>query len=230
MNNLQQLYDMIRSSDENDMKLACNIIQNNKLFQNMDEEWKGTNKYYKNKIHIGEIILVIYLSINAKTKYEGHAHALKILLGDKYRSIVDDLYRLSTYTFTFILHPSHEGAWRDWVDKYENIDDYINISNYDSPGLKLDIIRMDLNDEWDLNSEMINKVSYNKVPLIICNFAIHYLAYNKTRMSNFTNLINAHMSENGDFIFTVLDDIKIINFGTGAINVPVSFFVTILFC
>jgi hypothetical protein len=57
--------------------------------------------------------------------------------------------------------------------------------------------------------KLIKIANVNKVKIIVCNFALHYLVYNKTKLSNFTRLLNDILDPGGIFIFTSFDGNKI---------------------
>lgn len=65
----------------------------------------------------------------------------------------------------------------------------------------IDLRICDLNQPYKKTVEIINKPA----PLIICNFALHYLTNTKKRITNIANLINNLLNKKGMFIFTAFD-------------------------
>ncbi len=78
------------------------------------------------------------------------------------------------------------------------------ISECGKKGQKLPHIKLcicDLNQPYKQSVSAINTTA----PLVICNFALHYLTNTKKRINNVANLINNLLNKKGMFIFTAFD-------------------------
>lgn len=79
--------------------------------------------------------------------------------------------------------------------------------------MKVSTVHSDLNSEY---KEIINNIesSYgtklnNSVDIIICNFAIHYIANNVDKLKNIIQLVSYLLKTNGIFMFTCFDGAKV---------------------
>jgi len=72
-------------------------------------------------------------------------------------------------------------------------------------GCRLHIICIDLNDKWQTN---IKKVVFEP-DVIFCNFALHYMLYDKQHMDNICSFISHYLKKDGEFIFTALNGSKV---------------------
>jgi len=83
------------------------------------------------------------------------------------------------------------------INKYPNI--YAKKLNFlDHPKCNIESIK-----------NLIKISNVNKVKIVVCNFALHYLVYNKTKLNNFVRLLNDILDSGGIFIFTAFDGNKI---------------------
>jgi hypothetical protein len=57
--------------------------------------------------------------------------------------------------------------------------------------------------------DLIKIANVDKVKMVVCNFALHYLIYNKTKLNNFIKLLHSVLDIGGIFIFTTFDGKKI---------------------
>ena len=79
--------------------------------------------------------------------------------------------------------------------------------------MKVTTCHADLNYEY---KEIIKKVeeSYGSslkegVDLVVCNFAIHYIAYSPDKLKNIINLISYFIKQGGLFVFTCFDGVRV---------------------
>jgi hypothetical protein len=90
----------------------------------------------------------------------------------------------------------------------------IRINGYKSEGTHLDILNMDLNNDYKKNIKNINTMTNfekHNIPIIFCNLAFHYLISNINDAKNAINFIDFYLSKNGEFVFTALDGRKVFN-------------------
>lgn len=73
------------------------------------------------------------------------------------------------------------------------------------------IRHINLLDPYEHNINMLTafNIPINGVPLIVCNFALHYITRNKNSIRNFVNLVNKLLRVGGIFIYTAFDGKKI---------------------
>ena len=80
---------------------------------------------------------------------------------------------------------------------------------------KIFIKQLDLTDSYKKNLLSIQESKFglpsDGVPLVICNFALHYLVPNKRKIQNFCGLLHKLLAPGGIFIFTAFDGRKIFN-------------------
>lgn len=92
--------------------------------------------------------------------------------------------------------------------KYSYIDNK-SIRNLSKIFIKL----LDLSDSYKKNLLAIQESNFgipsSGVPLVVCNFALHYLIPNKRKIQNFVNLLNKLLCPGGIFIFTAFNGSKI---------------------
>jgi hypothetical protein len=85
------------------------------------------------------------------------------------------------------------------------------------------IKQMDLNNSSKKNLEQIKQsafgIPYDGVPLIVCNLALHYFAYNKRKMQNIITLIGGLLESGGIFIFTTFNGRKIFDLLNNALGI-----------
>lgn len=79
--------------------------------------------------------------------------------------------------------------------------------------ININILEANVNDKF---TKILKKIKENKiilpfdgVPLIVCNFAIHYMVGTKEMRKNFVKLIDSLLASKGRFIFTTFDGKKV---------------------
>lgn len=89
-----------------------------------------------------------------------------------------------------------------------------------SSRININILEIDLNTDYKTTTDIIKKKGYSVpsggVPLIFCNFAIHYFVGTEAMRANFVNLIKSLIAPGGRFIFTTFDGEKVFNLINGA--------------
>ena len=77
------------------------------------------------------------------------------------------------------------------------------------------VIEMDLTDKYKKNICSLRESRFNipkqGVSLVVCNFAMHYVVPNKSKISNFCNLLNNILAPGGVFICTMFNGEKVFN-------------------
>lgn len=93
--------------------------------------------------------------------------------------------------------------------KIKNNNDIYNKSDFPNIYVK----KIDFLDFPKNNIELIKSIlkvsNVNKVKMVVCNFALHYLIYNKTKLNNFARLLNDILDLGGIFIFTSFNGSKV---------------------
>lgn len=90
-------------------------------------------------------------------------------------------------------------------------------SKYYDPNatLNINILEADLNDNYKINLSKISKngisIPDSGVPLIVCNFGIHYMVGTDDMRKNFIQFIDSLLAKKGRFIFTTFDGEKVFN-------------------
>jgi len=83
----------------------------------------------------------------------------------------------------------------------------------DRSKINIGILEANLNDDYKVTLAKIKEnglpIPSNGVPLIVCNFAIHYLVGTDTQRQNFIKLVDKLLAPKGRFIFTTFDGEKI---------------------
>lgn len=101
---------------------------------------------------------------------------------------------------------------------------YTYINNKHSSISNIFIKQLDLSESYKKNIDIICEPPFrilnNGVPLVICNFALHYLIPNKSKIQNFCNLLNKLLEPGGIFMFTSFNSKKVFELlkGTEAWN------------
>lgn len=89
---------------------------------------------------------------------------------------------------------------------------YIKNTKY-TQSCNIFINELNLTDSYKLNlTKLYNDLPHipkNGVPLLICNFAIHYIIATKKNLLNFVNLVNSLLCSSGIFIMTAFNPKKI---------------------
>jgi hypothetical protein len=92
--------------------------------------------------------------------------------------------------------------------KYKYINN-VHINNKTNIFIK----QLDLSESFTKNVSAIHEsrfgISTDGVPLIVCNFALHYLIPTKKKIQNFTGLLNKLLESGGIFIFTAFNGKKV---------------------
>jgi hypothetical protein len=86
-------------------------------------------------------------------------------------------------------------------------------NEYINQSININILEADLNDDFKVNLEKIKAkgipIPGEGVPVIVCNFAIHYFVGTDAMRKNFISLIDSLLAPKGRFIFTTFDGEKI---------------------
>jgi SAM-dependent methyltransferase len=94
--------------------------------------------------------------------------------------------------------------------KYKYITSNVNSSN--ETYSKIFIQHLNLLDNHKQNLDIIySNIHINDIQFIVCNFALHYIIPNKSKIINFVNMIHKLLAPGGIFIFTTFDGNKIFN-------------------
>ena len=152
-------------------------VNNNQDYVNI----RKFNNFIKNK-------LILQYSINAKSVIDLASGKAQDLL--KY--IECNIPNI--YMFDYDMDGIIETISRKY--KYAEIKKYKNFP-------KIIVKKIDLLHPYKSNVKLIKDLMINpKSSLIVCNFAIHYIAYNIKKINNFVKLINSLLDKSGIFMYT----------------------------
>ena len=88
---------------------------------------------------------------------------------------------------------------------------YVFAKSKDKTNMKIYIQNMDINSKWYENvkqlenNDILSKNMKGKIPIIICNFAIHYFMNSKLSITNLINFVKYYLMKGGKFIFTAFN-------------------------
>lgn len=93
------------------------------------------------------------------------------------------------------------------------VNKYDKIKTKDKKYSKIHIKKLDLSNNYKKNLEDIENKYYG-IPasgsqFVVCNLALHYVIYNKTKSQNFVNLLHKLLAPGGIFILTIFNGKKI---------------------
>lgn len=111
-----------------------------------------------------------------------------------------DINRYTNSGFNHVLFiDSDKSALQELVSRKQTI----------KSSMKISVLHTNLLDSVDITIAKINALMTKSVPLIVLNFAIHYLVDNVNAIDNLITLIDSLLSSGGTFIFTCFDGSKI---------------------
>lgn len=86
-----------------------------------------------------------------------------------------------------------------------------NLKSFSKNKMIINFENINLLDDYKTNIKKLEKFNYEKesIDLVICNFAIHYIAYNPDYINNLINFISYYLKPFGTFIFTCFNGKKI---------------------
>ena len=114
-----------------------------------------------------------------------------------------DLFRYSSYGFKNVVFLEIDNvALLELVNRKHQL--------HKTNSINIQLHQMDLTANYVDNIERLSDIDVQKVDLIVCNFAFHYMLENKKSLLNVAKFINHYLKPGGRFIFTAFDGKEII--------------------